>query len=82
MSPDFVDKLGYMVVSARHTMSASQLQGKRAGISSLGATCGTVTRFTSRELGFDLDRDLGMLQIGNSSARFAEFAKFNTRNES
>ena len=77
MVAGLIDKLGYMVVSARHITSASQLKGKRAGISSFGATSETATRFAARELGLDPDRDLVMLQIGNSSARFAALASGN-----
>src|SRR5688572_31897179 len=51
MVAGLIDKLGYMVVSARHITSASQLKGKRAGISSFGATSETATRFAARELG-------------------------------
>ena len=58
MVAGLIDKLGYMVVSARHITSASQLKGKRAGISSFGATSETATRFAARELGLDPDRDV------------------------
>lgn len=77
MVAGLIDKLGYMVVSARHITSASQLKGKRAGISSFGATSETATRFAARELGLDPDRDVTLLQIGNSSARFAALASGN-----
>jgi NitT/TauT family transport system substrate-binding protein len=77
MVAGLIDKLGYMVVSARHITNPFQLKGKRAGISSFGATSETATRFAARELGLDPDRDLVMLQIGNSSARFAALASGN-----
>jgi NitT/TauT family transport system substrate-binding protein len=77
MVAGLINKLGYMVLSARHITSASQLKGKRVGISSFGSTSETATRFAARELGLDPDRDLVMLQIGNSSARFAALASGN-----
>jgi len=69
-----IDKLGYMVVAAQNIKSGPQLKGKRVGISSFGSTSETATRFAARELGLDPDRDVVMLQIGNSSARFAALA--------
>jgi NitT/TauT family transport system substrate-binding protein len=69
-----IDKLGYLVVSGQNIKTGSQLKGKRVGISSFGSTSETATRFAARELGLDPDRDVVMLQIGNSSARFAALA--------
>jgi NitT/TauT family transport system substrate-binding protein len=69
-----LDKMVYMVVSARHVASAAQLRGKRMGISSFGSSSETATRIAVKELGLDPDRDVTLLQIGNSADRYAALA--------
>lgn len=66
-----INRMIYAVVTAREITGAAQLRGKRVGISRLGDASETATRFAARELGLDPDRDLAMLQIGNSPDRFA-----------
>lgn len=66
-----LDKMVYMVVSARNVASAAQLRGKRMGISSFGSSSETATRIAVKELGLDPDRDVTLLQIGNSADRYA-----------
>jgi NitT/TauT family transport system substrate-binding protein len=65
------DKMLYMIVTARNITTPAQLKGKRVGISRFGSASETATRFAARELGLDPDRDLIVLQIGNSPDRFA-----------
>lgn len=65
------NKMLYAVVAARAITSAAQLRGKRVGISRFGDASETATRLAARELGLDPDRELAMLQIGNSPDRFA-----------
>ena len=69
-----LDKMVYMVVSARNVPSAAQLRGKRMGISSFGSSSETATRMAVKELGLDPDRDVTLLQIGNSADRYAALA--------
>src|SRR5712692_8904709 len=64
------NKLIYAVVTARDITMPSQLKGKRVGIARFGDASETATRFAARELGLDPDRDIIMLQIGNSPDRF------------
>ncbi|HEY7165680.1 MAG TPA: ABC transporter substrate-binding protein [Candidatus Binatia bacterium] len=65
------NRLIYAMVTAREITTASQLKGKKVGIARLGDASETATRFAARELGLDPDRDIFMLQIGNSPDRFA-----------
>jgi len=65
------NRLIYAVVTARDITMPSQLKGKKVGIARFGDASKTATRFAARELGLDPDRDLIMLQIGNSPDRFA-----------
>jgi len=69
-----LDKMVYMVVSARNVTSAAQLRGKRMGISTFGSSSETATRMAVKELGLDPDRDITLLQIGNSADRYAALA--------
>ena len=69
-----LDKMVYMVVSARNVANAAQLRGKRMGISSFGSSSETATRMALKELGLDPERDVTMLQIGNSADRYAALA--------
>lgn len=69
-----IDKMVYMVVSARNVASAAQLRGKRMGISSFGSSSETATRIAVKELGLDPERDVVLLQIGNSADRYAALA--------
>lgn len=69
-----LDKMVYMVVSARPVTSAAQLRGKRMGISTFGSSSETATRMAVKELGLDPDRDVTLLQIGNSADRYAALA--------
>jgi ABC-type nitrate/sulfonate/bicarbonate transport system substrate-binding protein len=69
------NKLIYAMVTARDITSPSQMKGKRIGISRFGDASETATRFAARELGLDPDRDLIMLQIGNSPDRFAALSR-------
>jgi len=64
------NKLIYAVVTARDITMPGQLKGKRVGIARFGDASETATRFAARELGLDPDRDIIMLQIGNSPDRF------------
>lgn len=69
-----IDKMVYMVVSARNVTNAAQLRRKRMGISSFGSSSETATRIAVKELGLDPERDVILLQIGNSADRYAALA--------
>src|ERR1044071_760349 len=68
------NRLIYAVVTARDITNPNQLKGKKVGIARFGDASETATRFAARELGLDPDRDIAMLQIGNSPDRFAALA--------
>ncbi|HSE87000.1 MAG TPA: ABC transporter substrate-binding protein [Candidatus Binatia bacterium] len=69
-----LNKMVYALVTARDITTAAQLRGKRIGISSFGASSETATRYATKEVGLDPDRDVIMLQVGNSAERFAALA--------
>jgi NitT/TauT family transport system substrate-binding protein len=69
-----INKMVYALVTARDITTAAQIRGKKMGISSFGASSETATRFAVKELGLDPDRDIIMLQVGNSAERFAALA--------
>jgi NitT/TauT family transport system substrate-binding protein len=64
------DKILYALVTSRDITSGSQLKGKRIGISRVGTTSEMAARFAVSELGLDPDRDVTMIQVGNSPERF------------
>jgi len=68
------NRLIYAVVTTRDITTPNQLKGKKVGIARFGDASETATRFAARELGLDPDRDMIMLQIGNSPDRFAALA--------
>lgn len=66
-----LNKMLYALVTSRDISSPSQLKGKKVGISRLGSSSETATRFAAKEIGLDPDRDFTIVQVGNSPERFA-----------
>src|SRR5579862_388352 len=64
-------KLIYSLVAAKPYASIEQLRGRTFGIAKLGDSSDTATRLIVRKLGLDPDKDIKILQIGNSPARYA-----------
>jgi len=65
------DKMLYGLATSRDITTGSQLKGKRIGISRVGTTSEMAARYAVSELGLDPDRDVTMIQVGNSPERFA-----------
>jgi NitT/TauT family transport system substrate-binding protein len=65
-----INTLLYTVVAARSITSATQLKGKRVGISRFGDSSELATRLAAKELGLDPDRDIAMIQVGSGPDRF------------
>jgi ABC-type nitrate/sulfonate/bicarbonate transport system substrate-binding protein len=59
------------LVTRKEITDADQLKRKRLGISRFGSTTDTVLRVALRLLGVDAEKDVTVLQIGNSAARVA-----------
>jgi NitT/TauT family transport system substrate-binding protein len=64
------DKILYGLATSRDITSGSQLKGKRIGISRAGTTSEMAARYAVSEVGLDPDRDVTMIQVGNSPERF------------
>ena len=65
-----INTLLYTVIAAPDVTSASQLKGKRVGISRFGDSSELATRIAAKELGLDPDRDIAMIQVGSGPDRF------------
>jgi NitT/TauT family transport system substrate-binding protein len=59
------------LVTKKEISKADQLKQKKIGISRFGSTTDTVLRVALRSLGVDAEKDVTILQIGNSAARIA-----------
>ena len=65
-----VHKLPYQIVARPEIRSATDLRGKRVGISRFGSSSEWIIRLGLARYGLDADRDFAMVQIGGPSDRF------------
>ena len=61
----------YALIASRDVSTVADLRGKAFGISKLGDSSDTATRLILRKLGLDPERDVTILQVGNSPERYA-----------
>jgi ABC-type nitrate/sulfonate/bicarbonate transport system substrate-binding protein len=64
-------KIQYALVTSRDITTPEQLRGKTLAIARIGDLSDTATRLILRRLGLDPDRDVTLLQVGNSPERYA-----------
>ena len=69
-----IDQFQHLFVARPEIKNAKDMKGKRIGVSRYGAFSDIQTRFVVRQWGMDPDKDVQILQIGNSSARAAALA--------
>src|SRR5207344_2683573 len=55
----------------KEIQSAAQLKGKKLAVSRFGSSSDFILRFALRKAGLDPDKDIAVLQIGNSPDRLA-----------
>jgi NitT/TauT family transport system substrate-binding protein len=66
-----IDRFQHLFVARPGINSPKDMKGKKVAVSRYGAFSDIETRFLIRQWGMDPDRDVQILQIGNSSARSA-----------
>ena len=64
-------KIQYALVASKGIISSEQLRGKTFAIARVGDSSDTATRLIIRRLGMEPDRDVSLLQVGNSPERYA-----------
>ena len=64
------DRMGYQLVTGRDIKSATELKGKRLGISRFASSADFGTRTLLKKLGVD-PKEVTILQVGNESERLA-----------
>jgi ABC-type nitrate/sulfonate/bicarbonate transport system substrate-binding protein len=64
-----VDQFQHLFVARSGIKTPKEMKGKRIAVSRYGAFSDIQTRFLVRQWGMDPDRDVQILQIGNSAAR-------------
>jgi NitT/TauT family transport system substrate-binding protein len=69
-----VDQFQHLFVARPGIHSPKDMKGKRIAVSRYGAFSDIQTRFLVRQWGMDPERDVQILQIGNSAARAAALA--------
>lgn len=69
-----IDQFQHLFIARPEIKSAKDMKGKRIAVSRYGAFSDIQTRFVVRQWGMDPDKDVQILQIGNSSARAAALA--------
>ena len=69
-----VDQFQHLFVARPGIKTPKDMKGKRIAVSRYGAFSDIQTRFLVRQWGMDPDRDVQILQIGNSAARAAAMA--------
>jgi NitT/TauT family transport system substrate-binding protein len=69
-----IDQFQHLFVARPEIKNAKDMKGKRIAVSRYGAFSDIQTRFVVRQWGMDPDKDVQILQIGNSSARAAALA--------
>jgi NitT/TauT family transport system substrate-binding protein len=66
-----IDRFQHLFVARPGIHSPKDMKGKKVAVSRYGAFSDIETRFLIRQWGMDPDRDVQVLQIGNSAARSA-----------
>ena len=66
-----IDRFQHLFVARPGINSPKDMKGKKVAVSRYGAFSDIETRFLIRQWGMDADRDVQVLQIGNSAARSA-----------
>jgi NitT/TauT family transport system substrate-binding protein len=69
-----VDQFQHVFVARPGIKNPKDMKGKRIAVSRYGAFSDIQTRFLVRQWGMDPDRDVQIMQIGNSAARAAALA--------
>jgi NitT/TauT family transport system substrate-binding protein len=69
-----VDQFQHLFVARAGIKTPKDMKGKRIAVSRYGAFSDIQTRFLVRQWGMDPERDVQILQIGNSAARAAALA--------
>ena len=69
-----IDQFQHLFVARPEIKSAKDMKGKKIAVSRYGAFSDIQTRFVVRQWGMDPDKDVQILQIGNSAARAAALA--------
>lgn len=69
-----IDRFQHLFVARPGIKSPQDMKGKKIAVSSYGAFSDIQTRFVVRQWGMDPDKDVQILQIGNSAARAAALA--------
>jgi NitT/TauT family transport system substrate-binding protein len=72
-------KLIYALVASKGITGIQDLRGKTFAIAKLGDSSDTATRLIVRKLGLDPDKDIKVLQVGNSPARYAALVSGNVQ---
>ena len=69
-----IDQFQHLFIARPEIKSAKDMKGKKIAVSRYGAFSDIQTRFVVRQWGMDPDKDVQIMQIGNSSARAAALA--------
>jgi NitT/TauT family transport system substrate-binding protein len=69
-----IDQFQHLFVARPGISGPKELKGKKIAVSRYGAFSDIQTRFVVRQWGLDPDKDVQILQIGNSAARAAALA--------
>jgi ABC-type nitrate/sulfonate/bicarbonate transport system substrate-binding protein len=69
-----IDQFQHLFVARRGIHGPKEMKGKKIAVSRYGAFSDIQTRFVVSQWGLDPDRDVQILQIGNSAARAAALA--------
>jgi NitT/TauT family transport system substrate-binding protein len=69
-----IDQFQHLFVARSGIAGPKEMKGKKIAVSRYGAFSDIQTRFVVRQWGLDPDRDVQILQIGNSAARAAALA--------
>jgi ABC-type nitrate/sulfonate/bicarbonate transport system substrate-binding protein len=69
-----IDRFQHLFVARPGIKGPKDMKGKKIAVSRYGAFSDIQTRFVVRQWGMDPDRDVQILQIGNSAARAAALA--------
>jgi ABC-type nitrate/sulfonate/bicarbonate transport system substrate-binding protein len=67
----FVNRFGWIFVSASDIRTAKDLKGKSIAIARIGSGNEFATREALKKLNLDPDKDVGLIQVGLTPARFA-----------
>jgi len=71
MVAGFLNKLLYRLIARPEISSATDLKGKRVGVSRFGAGADRATRLLLSKLGLNAEKDLTLIQVGGASTRMA-----------